>query len=218
MKKTLSRSLILAFCLGGLASCWEESSSNEYEAFGIIEENKGKLCMRDDNGGLLVPAQSISTFVSEGDRAWMLFAADRIPQEGQTLDVNLYDITKLHECTLQTDGEDTLGNDGVGLNRLWIAQDFLTLDMMVAAYDEYALKKHTFVVYSDMRVKNDTLYLEFRHKAEGNTDKDNLLRTGAALRLTNLQLGPEPIVLALKITDLDGKTETYYCTYVHKVQ
>lgn len=210
MKKILNYSLILAL---SLVSCWEESSPNEYEAFGVIEENSGKLCMRSDNGSLLVPTKAISAYAGHGDRAWMLFSADKAPQENEIIEVDLYDITKLHECALQTEGADTLGNDGVQLNRIWIAQDFLTLDMMVVAYDEYALKKHDFVVYHEMRTRNDTLYMQFRHKARSTGNKDDLLRTGATLRLANLQVGREPVVIAMRITDLDNKATTHYCTY-----
>ncbi|MDR2564214.1 MAG: hypothetical protein LBC98_09800 [Prevotellaceae bacterium] len=218
MNKIFSSSLILAFCLGSLVSCWEENSVSEYEAFGIIEENNGKLCMRDDNENLLVPAQSIYAFVSSGDRAWMLFTAERKPQKAETIEVNLYDISKLHECTLQVEGTDTIGNDGIALNKLWIAQDFLTFDMMVAAFDEYTLRNHSFVIYSDMQTRNDTLYMEFRHKAHGNVSRNNMLRTGATLRLNDLQFGRTSIVLALKITDLDEKTEIHYCRYTRKIQ
>jgi hypothetical protein len=200
--------LLLCF---GLASCWDDTPVVQHEAFGVAESSGGKLCIRDDSGGLLTPAQAITPFVDEGNRLWALFSSEHAPN-GQNLDINLFDITKLYACALQTGGLDTLGNDSVELNKIWIAQGFLTLDIMVTAEDEYTLKTHTYAMYSDMNIENDTLYIDFRHNAKGDTDREKY-RTGVAMKLSAFDFNSNFTVIAMTIVGNGGKTYVHYCNY-----
>ena len=204
--------LMSLFACFGLASCWDDEPVVQHEAFGVAENSSGKLCVRDDGGGLLVPSQPINQFADEGDRVWVLFSSAHAPS-GQVLDVNLFDITKLYACEVQSGGLDTLGNNSVELNRIWVAQGFLTVDIMVMAGDEYSLKEHAYAIYSDMHIEKDTLYMELRHNAKGDSE-EHKYRTGVAMKVSALNFDANSFVIAMKITGDEGETSVHYCKYV----
>jgi hypothetical protein len=193
-----------------IVSCSTDKNDNRdtlYQAYGVIREdaNTGKLYVRSDNGKAIIPA--LSSLLSNDDRdrrVWMLFSTgDDISLD--TVKVNVYEFLKITQIDVK-DQTDESTSDEVYLQEIWIAQDYLTMIMDVTASSEISLRNHRYTMYSDMKVVNDTVRMEFKYD-RNNDSRSSKFTKIIALKLDDKITNPNSIVLAIKYRSSTGDKE-----------
>ncbi|MDR0385304.1 MAG: NigD-like protein [Prevotellaceae bacterium] len=182
------------------------------DSFGVVKLFDNNMpYIESDEGEVLIPTQSISSFVRTGDRVWISYTVENENTKHDTLTVLPYRITSIMPLTLQS--ESRLNNDGIDLWTVWIAQGFLTFDFRIRANDPDKIKEHEYaMVASRQKETGDTLFIDFRHDAKG----DNygvLCRTAVAIKLSELKIANDYAVIAIDYNNLDGVKQTEYRTY-----
>jgi hypothetical protein len=197
-----------------LFSCTFEEDGGYYDdAFGVVKsstDNKNGLYIEGDDGTILIPDQSVSSFVSRGDRVWVSYAFEEKVPKPDTLIISPYRITRIVPMTIQP--VTNLKNDGIDLWTVWVAQNFLTFDFRIRAKDPDKLKDHKYALVSPQKEIGDTLSIEFLHDA-GNDLYGVLCRTAMTLKLDELTLAKDSTVIAVTYINLSGTKQTEYCVY-----
>lgn len=175
-----------------IASCSLDDSDNEalYQAYGVIKEDSrtsGKLYVRSDEGRVILPSQSNLLSNEDRDsRVWMTFStADNV--ELDTLKANVYDFLIVTQMDFKTQNDESV-SDNVYLQNMWVAQDYLTLIMNVAAGSDNSLKNHKYTMFLDEESVNsieevsDTVHLEFKYDRNDDTNTKSFTKI-VALKL-----------------------------------
>jgi hypothetical protein len=136
-----------------------------YQSFGVVKEDAsvgGRRYVRSDNGRAIVPVSPhYLSKIDKDSRVWMLFSTDA-NTNADTIKADVYDFLRITNMEFKRQPDDSK-SDVVYLKKLWIAQDYLTLTMEVAAGSENSLKDHKYTMYSDLAVVNDTVRMEFKY-------------------------------------------------------
>ena len=203
----------LLLCL--FSSCIFYDDTERLEAFGVVindsgipSSNRKSRYILSDEGKKLFPDWDLYEYI--GSRVWIIYNIDSESKPGEQ-DIILQDMVKLREIQLQTGVPDTLRNEKTGMRKVWIAHNYLTIDLDVAANSSESIKKHVFAVYSDKTVKNDTVYMELRHDMKGD-DGYNFFRTGLAINLPEQGINKN-IVISFKYLDSNNEQITKHLTY-----
>jgi hypothetical protein len=192
------------------ASCsLDNENETLYESYGVVKEDantSGKLYVRSDNGKVLNPA--LSSLISNDDRdrrVWMLFTTgDDVKSD--TIKVNVYDFLKITQIDFKTEN-DALVSDEVYLQKMWVAQNYLTLNMEVMASSENSLKNHQYFMYSNAEAVNDTVRMEFKYDRKNDT-RNTKFNKIVALKLDDIIQNQDSVVLAIKYrTNIATKEE-----------
>jgi hypothetical protein len=194
-----------------LYSCGLDDEGDYRESFGVVKlsENNTQYII-SDGGEVLIPNQNMASFVEVGDRVWISYNIESESAKRDTLRIVPYRIT--HIVPLELQNEAKLNNDGVDLWTVWVAQDFLTFDFRIRAKDQEKMKEHKYELVSLRKEITDTLFINFRHDA----CDDNygvLCRTAVALKLDDLRIANDSIVIVIDYKNLDGIEQTEYTTY-----
>jgi hypothetical protein len=210
--------LLAAFLV---TSCLDDDRNNEimYTSYGVVKEDAqsgGKLYVRSDKGAKIAPMSSGLLTVNEKDkRVWLLFSTD-VNVESDTIKAKVYDFLKVTEMELKKEYDDWK-SDEVNLNKVWVAQNFLTMTFKAFASSESSLKNHKYVMYSDLEVRNDTLKMEFKY------DNDNDSRTYAYNKVVALKLDSiidkntaDSVVLAIRYLNHSEIEKTVYAKYKYE--
>jgi hypothetical protein len=204
------RILIISIVLG-VFSCSLDEEGYYSDSFGVVRLSDNDMqYVESDEGEVLIPNQSISSFVETGDRVWISYTIERENEKRDTLTILPYRITPVMPLQLQR--ETTLDNDGVDLWTVWIAQDFLTFDFRIKAKDPEKLKEHQYALVSSQKEIADTLFLNFRHD-DGGDNYGVLCRTAVTLKLSDLNVAQDSVMIAIDYKNLDGIKQTEYRMY-----
>lgn len=207
----MKKIFLIAFTFLLVTSCGLDEIDSYGESFGVVKTmGNGKLCIKDDDGTILVSVESISSFVGEGDRVWTSYSIDGDIYENDTLVIKPYRVTKIKTVDLYetTDVVDA----GIDLWSAWIAQDFLTFDFRVWAKDNESIKDHEYVLELQ-RWEQDTMFINFKHDSKGD-DEGGLFRTSIALDLRDTihTVGENLLTIAINYQNFEGTKYTIYRT------
>jgi hypothetical protein len=200
-----------------IVSCSRDDNNEAlYETYGVVKEDvntSGKLYVRSDNGKVILP---LSNFLSNDDRdrrVWMrFFTGDNVNSD--TVKVNIHEfliITNMADTTQPDESK----SDVVYLKNIGVAQDYLTMQMTVMAGSESSLQNHKYTMYSDWKVVNDTVRMEFKYNR--NNDALNVSFTKlVALKLDDkitLAENANQAVLAIKYLSSTNSIKEIFVTY-----
>jgi hypothetical protein len=207
-----SKLLLINIVLSVCCSCSLDGDEGYYsDSFGVVRLSGNNMqYVGSDEGEVLIPNQSISSFVETGDRVWISYTIEEENVKRDTLTILPYRITPVMPLKLQ--GESTLDNDGVDLWTVWVAQDFLTFDFRIKAKDPEKLKEHQYAIVSSQKEIVDTLFVNFRHD-DGGDSYGALCRTAVALKLSDLNIVRDSVMIAIDYKDLNGIKQTEYRMY-----
>jgi hypothetical protein len=199
--------MVLCVC-----SCSLEDEDGYYsDSFGVVRLSKNNTqYIESDEGEILIPNQSISAFVETGNRVWISYTVEEENAKRDTLTIVPYRITQIMPVSLQQSS--TLDEDCIDLWTVWIAQGFLTFDFRIRAKDSEKIKEHKYALVASQSGAADTLFINFRHDDMG----DNygvLYRTAVALKLSDINIVKDSVMLAIDYKDLNGVRNTEYRMY-----
>ncbi|MDR1170771.1 MAG: hypothetical protein LBK97_08070 [Prevotellaceae bacterium] len=197
-------------------SCTLEDDAGYYsDSFGVVRLfNDHTPYIESDEGKILIPSQSISSFVRTGDRVWISYTVENENKKQDTLTILPNRIAQVMPLNLQSESKPR--NDGVDLWTVWIAQDFLTFDFRIRAINSDKIKEHEYALVSTQKEITDTLHIDFQHDAKGDT-YGVLCRTAVALKLSDLNIASDSAVIVIDYNNLDGIKHTEYVMY-RKIQ
>jgi hypothetical protein len=200
-------SVVLCVC-----SCSLDGDSGYYsDSFGVVKLfNNDTQYIESDEGEILIPNQSISSFVETGDRVWISYTIEEENAKRDTLTILPYRITGIMPVSLQQ--STTLDENGIDLWTAWIAQGFLTFDFRIRAKDPEKIKEHKYALVSPQKEIADTLFINFRHD-NGGDNYGVLCRTAVALKLSDLNIAKDSVMLAIDYKNLNGIRQTEYRMY-----
>jgi hypothetical protein len=195
-----------------VCSCSLEEGEGYYsDSFGVVRLfSNDTQYIESDEGEILIPNQSISSFVETGDRVWVSYTVEEENAKRDTLTILPYRITSVLPVSLQQSS--TLDNDGVDLWTVWIAQGFLTFDFRIRAADPDKIKGHKYALVVPQREITDTLFINFRHD-DGGDNYGVLCRTAVTLKLSELNVEKDSVMLAIDYKNLNGVDKTEYRMY-----
>jgi hypothetical protein len=198
----------MVFCI---CSCTFGDEGYYSDSFGVVKLfSDNTPYIESDEGKILIPSQSISTFVETGDRVWMSYTVENENAKRDTMTVLPYRITSVMPVHLQN--ESKLNDNGIDLWTVWIAQGFLTFDFRIRAKDPDKLKEHDYALVAPQRERSDTLSINFLHD-DGGDNYGILCRTAVALKLSELRIVSDSVVIAINYKNLVGMKQTEYRKY-----
>jgi hypothetical protein len=206
-----SRFFLIGIILCIYSCSFEEDSGYYSDSFGVVKlSSNNTLYITSDEGKVLIPDEDISSFVMVGDRVWASYTIEKENANHDTLHILPYRITRVMPLTLQN--ESKLNDVGIDLWTVWISQDFLTFDFRIRANDPDKLKEHKYALVSPHNEIKDTLFINFIHD-DGGDNYGVLCRTAVALKLSNLRIEKESIVIAVEYTNFSGVKQKEYQIY-----
>lgn len=195
----------------GICSCSFEEEGYYSDSFGVVKLfSDDTPYIESDDEEILIPTQSISTFVEPGDRIWISYTVENENAKRDTLKILPYRITGVMPVSLQN--ESKLNDVGIDLWTLWIAQGFLTFDFRIRAKDPDKLKEHKYALVAKQQEVSDTLSIDFLHD-DGGDNYGVLCRTAVALKLNELKIATDSVVIAVNYKSLAGTKYTEYRKY-----
>jgi hypothetical protein len=200
---------VMALCV---FSCSLDEDSGYYsDSFGVVRLfNDDTQYVKSDEGEVLIPNASISSFVETGDRVWISYTIEKENAKQDTLTILPYRITRVMPLFLQR--ESTLNESGVDLWTVWIAQDFLTFDFRIRAKDPEQIKGHQYALVAPQSETVDTLFINFRHD-DGGDNYGVLCRTAVTMKLSDLNIAQDSVMLAIDYKNLNGERHQEYRMY-----
>jgi hypothetical protein len=205
-----SRFFLIGIFLG-ICSCSFEEEGYYSDSFGVVKLfSDDTPYIESDDEEILIPTQSISTFVEPGDRIWISYTVENENAKRDTLKILPYRITGVMPVSLQN--ESKLNDVGIDLWTLWIAQGFLTFDFRIRAKDPDKLKEHKYALVAKQQEVSDTLSIDFLHD-DGGDNYGVLCRTAVALKLNELKIATDSVVIAVNYKSLAGTKYTEYRKY-----
>jgi hypothetical protein len=184
-----------------------------YDVYGVIKEDtdtSGKLYVKSDEGKAIIP--SLSNLLSNddrGSRVWMLFSTnDDINLD--TIKADVYNILKIAQMDVKSGNDESI-SDNVSLQKIWVAQDYLTLIMEVTAGSESSLNNHSYTICFDTEeIVGDTVHMEFKY------NRNNDATSAQFAKVVTLKLddkinisSSESVILAIKYKTNTGFKETF---------
>ncbi|MDR2383703.1 MAG: NigD-like protein [Prevotellaceae bacterium] len=203
--------LIVSVVLCTFSCTLDEESGYYSDSFGVVQLfNDDTQYVKSDEGEVLIPTQSISSFVETGDRVWISYTIEKENEKQDTLTILPYRITRVMPLDLQR--ESTLNESGIDLWTVWITQGFLTFDFRIRARDSEKIKDHKYALVAPQKEVTDTLFINFRHD-DGGDNYGVLCRTAVTLKLSNLNIAQDSVMLAIDYKNLSGVRQTEYRMY-----
>ncbi|MDR0726132.1 MAG: hypothetical protein LBF59_09040 [Prevotellaceae bacterium] len=203
--------LIISAVLCIFSCSLDEEAGYYSDSFGVVQffDNNTQY-IKSDEGEILIPDESISSFVETGDRVWISYTVEEENAKRDTLRILPYRITRVMPLNLQQ--ESTLAENGVDLWTVWIAQGFLTFDFRIRARDPEKLKDHQYALVAPQKEIVDTLFINFRHD-DGGDNYGVLCRTAVTLKLSDLNIAQDSVMLAIDYKNLAGVKQQEYRMY-----
>jgi hypothetical protein len=172
------------------------------------------LYIESDEGEILIPTQSISSFVQEGDRVWTsyLIIEDANPRK-DTLLIEPYRVSHIMPVQIDRDANSNYTgvnyqSDNIDVWNIWVSQGFLTVDFRIRALNQEKIKDHNYILALQKETA-DTLVINFIHDAQGD-NSGVLCRTAIALKLSDIPINNDSLIIALNFKNLDGTKQTEY--------
>lgn len=168
MKKLL---FITLLALGaGLTGCLKDDDTTQYYGLGIVQTSTSGLLIRSDEDNLIYGPIASTSEIAVGDRLYFIATLTRKGTETDNYDYlvkwnDLYKVTTKNILVANDVNRDTVGNDKLSINALWISKNFLNGDL---AYAHYNKPHYLSLVYDqEKQTESGTVILELKHKANG---------------------------------------------------
>lgn len=219
--------LLSLFILGltfFVVSCNEDngySLGNFRVSIATVElEGNNAYSLTLDNGKRLWPAASnINYRPKENQRVFVNYTLLSDAREGYDhfIKVNdIWDILTKESIDLTAANVDSIGNDPVKLDGMWIGNGFLNVHFF---FNYGGGKPHAINLVnntlSNNSVSNDTIFLEFRHNAY-NSSSSRLFEGFACFDLKPFQkIDADSVIFSVKVKDW-GKEKNYSLVYRYK--
>jgi hypothetical protein len=212
------KQVFLIVIILSLYSCSLDESGIYSESFGLVKNSVSlsagnTLYIESDEGEILIPTQSISSFVQEGDRVWTSYLIIEENPRKDTLMIEPYRVSHILPVQLTRNSGQTDVNfqtDNIDLWQVWESQGFLTVDFRIRAQNQEKIKDHEYTL-AVQKENADTLVINFIHDAKGD-NSGVLCRTAIALKLSDIPIINNSLIIALNFKTLDGIKQTEYLT------
>jgi hypothetical protein len=215
------KKLFLIVILISLYSCSLDESGLYSESFGVVKNSASlaagnTLYIESDEGEILIPTQSISSFVQEGDRVWTSYSIiEETNVRKDTLLIEPYRVSHIMPIQLEKSSNsdhtgDNFQTDNIDLWEIWVSQGFLTIDFRIRAVNQEKIKDHEYTL-AIQKESADTLVINFIHDAKGD-NSGILCRTAIALKLSDIPIINNSLIIALNFKNLNGIRQTEYRT------
>jgi len=194
----------------------EELSLQYYSAIGMLNiGTSGVTIITDENDTLLVNnPNDVGTDFSNNDRVIATFSlSDKVKPAGINYVIDLNSLQKVKVKSildLTAEVSDTIGNDELTVNSLWVAKNFITLN-----FSYYGTGKTHLInmVRKPGSINNDTIELEIRHNKKGD-GQTNPYYALVSFNIATLQLeGADSVTLKISAKEYNNRTFSEYFTY-----
>lgn len=196
--------VILLAVIAGFIACEKEESEEYYSTLGILIESNDSLFIDSDKSNKLYIYNNISNELDSGDRVVAVFKlVDMDVPSGLDYIVEVTSIEKVlfkQIINYTPAREDSLGNDPVQIDELWLAKDFMNLNF---TYLGGSTTHFINLVLVDS-VENDTVELEIRHN---NNDDSGIyqLKSFVSFDLTSVQSATaDSVILRIKAKEFNN--------------
>lgn len=199
-----------------LTSCMKDDSPKDYySTIGVINFTADSTIISTDYGSrLLVKNNDIESTIKNNDRIIAYFTkVDQIPPQGIDDIIELYSIDKVllkPIIELTSNIVDSIGNDEIYVNALWVGKTFLNLDF--SFYGGQAVHLIN-LVRQPGTIRTDTVNLEIKHN-----DKNDLGTTGlkgfVSFDLSSIENTiTDSVVVVVKAKEYSNRTYSKTFTY-----
>lgn len=220
MKKNLLTSCILLFwILFTLSSCDDNARSLgdfHINIASVIPEGDNAYSLLLDNGTRLRPvASDIRYTPSSNQRVFLNYTILWDNKEGYNYDIKVNDIWNIltkQAIELTEQNQDSIGNDPVKTNAIWVGGDYLNISFMFnyGGVRPHAINLVTNTLSSE--VSPDAVDLEFRHNAY-NSARPRLYEGFVCFDLKPFRVNDaDSVRLSIKVNEWSGET-TYNVVY-----
>ncbi|MFT3738336.1 MAG: NigD-like C-terminal domain-containing protein [Breznakibacter sp.] len=164
MKKIL---FIMLLGLGlSLTGCLKDDDTTQYYGFGIVQPSTSGLWILTDDNHVLYGASGAST-IEAGSRVYFLYSIVKEGAETDNFDYHVkwddvYKVLTKNIFVINEVSRDTIGSDAVRVNNVWLAKNYLNVDLTYWGYS----KTHYFnLVYDEeSQTEPGAVVLELKHK------------------------------------------------------
>jgi len=220
MKKQL---LFLCLMMGILFASYTCDDNNGYSLgdfrinIATVEvENEGVFSLVLDNGTTLWPVATAIHYVPEnGQRVFVNYTilSDEVNNFDFAIKINdIWDILTKNPIVLKVENADSIGNDPVEVNKMWIGNDYLNVDFL---FNYGGIRPHAINLVEnsiDPSPEDGKVHLEFRHNSF-NSPSNHKYNGFVCFNLESLRTNnADSVVLSVKVNEWDG-TRTYDLTY-----
>lgn len=219
----MKRTGILLFIVAMLVlavSCDKEDDKTIYYSIGVISIKTDSTIIETDAGERLWIRNpvNIGTAIKDNDRITFNFST----VDG-TLPTNIdyiIEITSIQKIllkpiTILTPAlEDSVGNDPLQINSVWLSKDFLNLDF--GFYYDGTTRHYIHLIRAEGEVPTDTVDLEIRHNANNDNGKDGNYGF-VSFNLASLQNNiADSVKIRVKAKEYNSRTYEKIFTYKYK--
>lgn len=219
MKKLLTFSILLSGILLAMSSCDDNGRSLgdfHINLATVVPEGQNSYFLLLDNGTRLRPiASDIRYTPSSNQRVFLNYTILWDSKVGYNYDIKVNDIWNIltkQVIELTTQNEDSIGNDPVKTNAVWVGGDFLNVSFM---FNYGGVRPHAINLVKNMEspeASPDAIELEFRHNAYQST-RDRLYEGFVCFDLKPFRKNDaDSVKLSIKVKEWSGET-TYNIVY-----
>lgn len=182
----------------------------------VITEGSGSYSLLLDNGKSLWPAASDVRYMPKNSqRVFVNYTLLSNEYNGYDHLVKINDIWNIltkNIIDLTTENADSIGNDPIGVNGMWIGNHFLNIDFM---FNFGGIKPHAINLVHNTTTTNtdeEIIELEFRHNSYESTSK-RLIEGLVSFNLKPLQReDADSVIISVKVKEWD-KEKTHKVVY-----
>jgi hypothetical protein len=212
--KILKNSFLILLVVLGFTACQKDEQETYYSTLGMLKISTDSTIIESDQGYNMYINNSISNDFEDGDRIVASFSL--IEQElptGIDYIVDIYSIEKvLFKPVIELTPEisDSLGDDPIQVDNMWIAKDYLNLNFSYSGGETTHFINLGILADS---TANDTISLEIRHNDNG--DKSSYwLGSFASFDLGSVRVqDADSVILKISSQDFYNKTFEECLTY-----
>jgi hypothetical protein len=211
---------MIAFCalivVVMLTNCSKDETKDYYSVLGIIRITTDSVIIETDlNKRLLVENKNaLGTSIKDKDRVIAYFTiTDKTTPTGIDYIINLENLQKVlfkPIIELTDQNADSIGNNEITVNNLWLEKNFLNLDFLF--YGGNVSHSINLIRYSGA-IRTDTVTLEIRH----NNKNDNgltYLNGFVTFDLTSIKNNvTDSVIVCIKAKEYDNRTYKKYFSY-----
>lgn len=212
--KILKNTLIFLMIITGFTACEKDEPEVYFSVLGMLEKTDENIFIDSDDGKKILINNEIKSYLEDGDRIVAIFTKveEELPA-GVELIVNIIDIDTVlfkNIIELTPENSDSLGNDPVRIDDLWIAKDFMNINFSFVGGNTSHLINLALVNDS---TDSDTVSLELRHNDNDDTGIYNL-GSFVSYDLTKVKSeAADSVILKITAQDFYNKDFEDYITY-----
>lgn len=215
MKKT-GILVFIAAMLVFAASCEKEESKTYYSSIGVLTIKTDSTIIETDAGERLWVRNPATLGTSLIDKDRITFSFSMIDETLPTNIDYIIDISSVQKVLLKpitifnSALEDSVGNDPLQINSLWLAKDFLNLDF---GYYGGSARHYIHLIRAEGEIPTDTVNLEIRHNENDDRGTDGYYAF-VSFNLISLRNNvKDSVKLRIKATEYNSRTFEKIFTY-----